>query len=1516
MSDDELAELAGRVAARISEAEQTQDLGTLLGEDAGTDALRLLAGAAPAPELEVRFGPVLLVCWTYWYRASAGDRNPAADEEGLLALALRNLLRPLLPDPAVLPGLPPEMEEFEADALIRLSGFACIMGSACGRLALRTMERGGATEATALFDQALAWLLDAFVVMPPDHEGFGDVSMALVAVRMQRFEALAEPDSLTAAARTAARACVLVPPGHPRQGHLLPLLLDVVVHAAMLLGEPAPDRIEALLSTCGITPLPETAERVEQLRELWRAAHHDPAELHAGTGLLLGASAFESGELPTLACAAVRVRAALATLTPDHPARGMLAATLHDVLGRLGQDAGEAPGPAVQVPLRIEAAVLRYFGLQRQEEEGHRAGEMNALLNRILDLAQELAHGHGLPGLPADLRAAVAFADCLVEPAAAQDPTDQPLERIGRYRRAFDALAPDDVTRPVYGVVLAASARRCAEAMAENSPQTADELGALATAVTADTAACAPAGFEPLSWLRAGQVSEAAVGALCTLTGPVWSSETEHALDVMGCEALRELAGFLTDAAAWMRQEIGGDLAGIRAMANLVGPDGGEQPGLDSMVQNLRIALDRMGWDEDLRDAGGDLLSAALGAGNLGDVDTSTLMEAVGLLRQVYERSERPSAAVATRLRELLTLLGLVTSDPDLIMEAAVVQEDMADSGQVDERASAEESFRATHFTVLNGLVGYVLTHDRDQLERARQLLPHLVELGERADAWQEPGAGEQRIHAESLADLIGLVGPGGGPATGTTDEEVERCRRTFSAAPAGQRRGFAGMTLIRALLQRFMTLRASGSDHATGLVDEADTVIGTITDDLDANMIATMRLLTALHRIEPGDPIDLGHLLPVPEAGRERSGTISGMLEEVMSLLLGSMRTEDRLERNIDTLRSPLHSVWLRAHAGIAAAVRCADTVTSDVDRALSLGVETVGLLEQVTDRGGPQPAAEHGLLGFDGDVRTLTAMIALNLLHQRNTSHLEAMGERLRAAMERAGRGGVGGGESRGDDDGEGRGDDDGEGRGHAGDDGGSHGGDALMPDLPAVGPIRAVRGPRIEAAVALHERGRGLLLARRLESRTDLGALAEAHPGLASRFTQLTGQLEEGAGSGSGRARLAGRRASAELDRLIERIRTESGFGDFLGALPPDRLRELTAEGPVVVLNHARGLSCIAFVVTPEGATALHLDAMAQEVTDAAEQFGAAIESVYARGGRRPSPSQLIEARDTIHRLLGWTWHAVVEPVLDQLRRDGSVEPGAGPPRIWWVPTGPFTALPLHAAQCLSGDCENGRCGSALDTVVSSYIPGFQTLAHARSRAARRQGSGAEHALIVAESDDVLPGSVAAAHLTADALTHPKLLIAQDATRTDVLAALESSQWVQFGCHAHSSPEEPTGSWIQLPAGEALSVLDICRIRPESARLAVLTACGTARTSTRLTDEAVQVSSAFLLAGYPEAVGTLWEVESTRIGAFLRAFYGRAPADGPTAAHAVHHAVRELRDLAPNRPYEWAAYIHAGA
>ena len=98
-------------------------------------------------------------------------------------------------------------------------------------------------------------------------------------------------------------------------------------------------------------------------------------------------------------------------------------------------------------------------------------------------------------------------------------------------------------------------------------------------------------------------------------------------------------------------------------------------------------------------------------------------------------------------------------------------------------------------------------------------------------------------------------------------------------------------------------------------------------------------------------------------------------------------------------------------------------------------------------------------------------------------------------------------------------------------------------------------------------------------------------------------------------------------------------------------------------------------------------------------------------------------------------------------------------------------------------------------------------------------------------------------------------------------------------------------------------------------------------------RLTDEAVHITSSFLLAGFPTAVGTLWTIDSTHADQVTRDFYRRATSadgtgpgtgagtgagsgSGTGTAHALHDTVRRLRRHIPDRPHIWAAYVHAGA
>ncbi|MGW1109236.1 CHAT domain-containing protein [Streptomyces sp. NPDC002540] len=55
----------------------------------------------------------------------------------------------------------------------------------------------------------------------------------------------------------------------------------------------------------------------------------------------------------------------------------------------------------------------------------------------------------------------------------------------------------------------------------------------------------------------------------------------------------------------------------------------------------------------------------------------------------------------------------------------------------------------------------------------------------------------------------------------------------------------------------------------------------------------------------------------------------------------------------------------------------------------------------------------------------------------------------------------------------------------------------------------------------------------------------------------------------------------------------------------------------------------------------------------------------------------------------------------------------------------------------------------------------------------------------------------------------------------------------------------------------------------------------------------DEAIHITSSFLLAGFPTAVGTLWKIDSTHADHMTRGFYRRTTApDSPGVARPARH------------------------
>jgi CHAT domain-containing protein len=147
--------------------------------------------------------------------------------------------------------------------------------------------------------------------------------------------------------------------------------------------------------------------------------------------------------------------------------------------------------------------------------------------------------------------------------------------------------------------------------------------------------------------------------------------------------------------------------------------------------------------------------------------------------------------------------------------------------------------------------------------------------------------------------------------------------------------------------------------------------------------------------------------------------------------------------------------------------------------------------------------------------------------------------------------------------------------------------------------------------------------------------------------------------------------------------------------------------------------------------------------------------------------------------------------------------------------------------------------------------------------------------------------------------------------------VVAALGEARWAHFACHGNSDLADPSSSHLVLADHQTqpLTVVDLARLRMDTAELAFLSACSTARPGIRLADEAIHLAAAFQLAGYRHVIGTLWPIGDQHAVDIADGIYTAIGTTGEVAT-AVHIATRHMRDRWLDQPSIWGSHIHVGA
>jgi tetratricopeptide (TPR) repeat protein len=245
-----------------------------------------------------------------------------------------------------------------------------------------------------------------------------------------------------------------------------------------------------------------------------------------------------------------------------------------------------------------------------------------------------------------------------------------------------------------------------------------------------------------------------------------------------------------------------------------------------------------------------------------------------------------------------------------------------------------------------------------------------------------------------------------------------------------------------------------------------------------------------------------------------------------------------------------------------------------------------------------------------------------------------------------------------------------------------------------------------------------------------------------------------------------------------------------------------------------------------------------------------------------------------------------------------------------RLYLVPHGPLHYIPFQALVAPDGDTLLREDGPPLVYAPSATLLFSRGLreterAHESCLALGYDSAGATR-LRCAEEE---ARSVAR-------LTGGRALVGPAPKKEALFDQAANYRLLHFSCHGEFDPEAPLSSALHLAPGEdltALEVLDHLRLRCD---LVTLSACESGLSRVRRGDELVGLIRAFMYAGAPALVSTLWRVDERSTLVLMERFYREVQAE-VGFAEALRRAQLHLRSLPPfTDPYYWAPFIFVGA
>lgn len=435
--------------------------------------------------------------------------------------------------------------------------------------------------------------------------------------------------------------------------------------------------------------------------------------------------------------------------------------------------------------------------------------------------------------------------------------------------------------------------------------------------------------------------------------------------------------------------------------------------------------------------------------------------------------------------------------------------------------------------------------------------------------------------------------------------------------------------------------------------------------------------------------------------------------------------------------------------------------------------------------------------------------------------------------------------------------------------------------------------------EEAVETLEEGQARLVSEKLAfSRVSLESLqGTSHQDLLDRFRETVEDWE--AAQRSDPDKLPG--LHSQLSELTAAIRAIPGHEDFLRPSGMHEVARATTDQRILVYLAATSAGGVALLVESVSVrVTVRVITLPQLTTEAIDsrvrgtQASPGYLTAYHNWLATPQDAEARQAwLDALDALGGWLGRTVLGAIAEILPTGAQVT---------FIPAGALALLPLHVAWTQTES--DGLRRYLTDHTAISYAPNARTLVVAADRWDETGGSGLPETLVAVHSThNPEAEDLQGAPLEVDAvLTHfsrSRVFEGKQATRENVLEALNTCAVAHFACHGRADLKVPLASGLLMADGQWLTVADLMKAHPPELKFAVLSACETAMPGTQLPDEAVGLPGGLLAVGACGVVASLWSVSDASTMLLMTRFYDNWFAQELAPAEALFRAQAWLRD-----------------